>query len=244
MQKWVFIILGVLLAALLTTYLYISLFIGQADDCVSIYLKSDDKVEVAQRNWLVFTPKNQPVRAGFAFYPGGFVDAKAYARTGFSLASNGVLTVILPVPLRIAWLNRNEASNVIAAFPKISNWFVGGHSLGGILASFYSRENTKRLKGIILYAAFLPDKYKSKDLKLPVLSIYGTKDANATLIEGTKNNLSSNTTLYKIQGGNHAQFGSYTGSFFKDNEAAISREEQQSIAENETLEFIFSTLSQ
>ena len=62
----------------------------------------------AQTNgWLVFKPA-QPTDKGFIFYPGGLVDAQAYAPLARQIAERGILTVIVPMPLDLAIFNFNE----------------------------------------------------------------------------------------------------------------------------------------
>lgn len=62
---------------------------------------------------------------------------------------------------------------------------------------------------------------------MPVVSIYGTLDGLAT--EENQNSkkelMPENTQYVVIEGGNHAQFGSY-GKQAGDNDASISAEEQ------------------
>jgi hypothetical protein len=71
-----------------------------------------------------------------------------------------------------------------------------------------------------------------------VLSIYGSQDGMAKMFESTRYNVSHNTTLHQIEGGNHGQFGYYGKHFIYDHPATISRDEQQSITETLVLEFI------
>ena len=66
------------------------------------------------------------------------------------------------------------------------------------------------------------------DYQLAVSSIYGTQDGLATgdEIVASRSLLPPDTWWTVIEGGNHAQFGWY-GPQSGDNEATISREEQQ-----------------
>ena len=80
--------------------------------------------------------------------------------------------------------------------------------LGGAMAANYAAENNNKVKGVVLFAAYptkqLPD-------NLIEISIYGTEDKvlnNEKYIEG-KNFSSNNLKELTIEGGNHAQFGSY-----------------------------------
>jgi hypothetical protein len=50
--------------------------------------------------------------------------------------------------------------------------------------------------------------------------------------------VSQNTTLHRIEGGNHGQFGYYGKHILPDRPATITREEQQAVTEKLALEFI------
>lgn len=69
------------------------------------------------------------------------------------------------------------------------------------------------------------DSLKTKNI--PAVSIYGTNDGLAAgdKLEDSRELLLPDTNFIAIQGGNHAQFGSY-GPQAGDNEASISPEEQ------------------
>ena len=57
----------------------------------------------APQGWLVFNP-GTPNGSGLVFYPGGLVDAAAYAPLAQALADRGTLVVIPPMPLELAVL--------------------------------------------------------------------------------------------------------------------------------------------
>src|SRR5512135_1218189 len=50
------------------------------------------------QGWYVFKP-TQPGDTGMIFYPGGLVDPAAYAPLMKSLSDQGIMTVIVPMPL-------------------------------------------------------------------------------------------------------------------------------------------------
>ncbi|MCD8075289.1 MAG: hypothetical protein LUF27_09725 [Lachnospiraceae bacterium] len=65
----------------------------------------------------------------------------------------------------------NRADDVMKEYD-YEHWYISGHSLGGAMAASYAAENTDKLDGVILPAA-----YATKDLgDLAVLSIYGSND--------------------------------------------------------------------
>ncbi len=100
-------------------------------------LQSDVKVQVGTGPWITFTPVGVQPTTGFIFYPGGHVDARAYAPMLRQIAERGDLVVLVPMPLNLAVFGVNRADQVIAAHPEIEHWVIGGHSLGGAMASAY-----------------------------------------------------------------------------------------------------------
>jgi dienelactone hydrolase len=191
-------------------------------------LESDGLVQVEQGEWYVFRPVEQTPEAGVIIYPGGRVDPRSYAPTARALAEEGYLTVIVPMPLNLAVFNPGAAAEVMAAFPEVTTWAVGGHSLGGAMAANFAYQNPALLDGLFLWAAYPASSDDLSGQDLNVVSIYGTLDGLATgdKIDASRPLLPEDTTWAAIEGGNHAQFGWY-GDQPGDNPATISREEQQ-----------------
>jgi len=132
------------------------------------------------------------------------------------------------MPLNLAVLNPGAAHDVIAAYPQIQRWAVGGHSLGGAMAANFAKNNPEAVQGLVLWAAYPASSDDLSASSLSVLSIYGTLDGLATgeKINASRALLPEDTTYVPIEGGNHAQFGWY-GEQSGDNTAAITRQVQQ-----------------
>lgn len=193
-------------------------------------LSSDGKVSVENGRWLVFSPTEKDATVGYIFYQGGRVDYRAYAPYARALAEQGVQVVIPRMPFNFAVFGLNQAEEVIQAYPDISEWVIGGHSLGGAMAANYLSNHQDELAGLILLAAYpsTADDLSMFDGK--VISISGALDGLATpdKIQASRILLPPSTTWVEIEGGNHAQFGWY-GPQKGDHDALISREEQQSV---------------
>ncbi|MDH4137642.1 MAG: alpha/beta hydrolase, partial [Anaerolineae bacterium] len=120
------------------------------------------------------------------------------------------------------------AAGVMAAFPEVERWVVGGHSLGGAMAARFAHRQPSAVQGLVLWASYpsASDDLSARDLV--VASIYGTRDGLATgeKIAASRPLLPAETRWMAIAGGNHAQFGWY-GPQSGDNPATISREAQQ-----------------
>ena len=191
-------------------------------------LQSDDQVQVETEPWLIFRPDGDEPAVGLVLYPGARVDPRAYAPTARAIASGGYLVVIAPMPLNLAFFAPDQAAEVMAAFPEIERWAVGGHSLGGAMAARFSYKNPDGVEGLVLWAAYPASTDDLSDYSIAVTSIYGTMDGLATgsKIAASRPLLPSSTAWAAIEGGNHAQFGWY-GEQSGDGIATISREEQQ-----------------
>ena len=178
-----------------------------------------ERMERLEDGSLVFYPAAYD--SAVIFYPGGKVEVLAYIPLMESLAREGVLTVLMPMPFNLAVLAKNAAEGIPAQFPEVENWYMAGHSLGGSMAASFAAENTAWVDGLILLAA-----YSTDPVVLPVLSIYGSNDGvmNPEKYRQYRPNLPELTEQI-IDGGNHAGFAFY-GPQEGDGEASISREEQ------------------
>ncbi|HEY0603702.1 MAG TPA: alpha/beta hydrolase [Herpetosiphonaceae bacterium] len=191
-------------------------------------LQSDPQVAVQQSSWIVFQPAATTPTTALIIYPGGRVDERAYAPAAHALAAEGYLVVLVPMPLNFAVFAPDRASEVIAAFPAIRHWAIGGHSLGGAMAAQFAHAHPQQIGGLVLWASYPPDSASLAERPLRVASIFGTRDGVATSenIEASRPLLPQDTSWVAIEGGNHAQFGWY-GAQSGDLQATISREEQQ-----------------
>jgi dienelactone hydrolase len=206
-------------------------------------LTSDSQVTVSSENgWYVFSPANEPrPETGFIFYPGGKVDYRAYAPVLKMIAAKGYFVVVMPVKLNLAFFDIDAAAPIEAAYPEIQNWFVGGHSLGGVAAASYAAKHPE-IRGVVFFASYPADDSLKKN-GTKVISIYGTKDGLATgeKIDASRALLPTDAKFVPIEGGNHGQFGSY-GPQAGDNPAGISPEEQWTQTADATAAFFSSVI--
>lgn len=202
-------------------------------------LISTDSVSVQTGKWLIFEPIRTPATTGYIVYPGGRVDYRAYAPMASALAQEGYLVVIPRMPLNLAVFGINEAADVIAGHPEINKWVIGGHSLGGSMAASYVYEHPDQIDGLVLLASYPADSNNLSNYTGAALSLSGSLDGLATPDKTghSMGLLPDSTRWVKIEGGNHAQFGWY-GPQKGDNPAIISRNEQQAIVIQSTLELL------
>ncbi len=220
----------------LTVFVNVS---GQASAAADAATQTDAQVQVKTARWLEFRPIGQTPRAGLIFYPGGLVHPEAYSPLARAIAAQGYLVVIPPMPLNLAVFASDRASEVMAAYPEIRRWAVGGHSLGGAMAARYAYQHPGAVAGLALWAAYPEASASLADRPLQVVSVYGTRDGLATLdkIEASRPNLPPTTRYVAIEGGNHAQFGDY-GPQRGDQPAAISADAQHAQVVTATVELL------
>ncbi len=191
-------------------------------------LDSDAVVAVTQDAWMTFSPVGDQPTAGLVFYPGGRVDPRSYAPLARSIATEGFLVVVVPMPLNLAFFAPMRADAVMSTYGGVATWAIGGHSLGGAMAARYAYEREGVVDALILWAAYpaATDDLSSRS-DLAALSLYGTQDGlmTATDLATSRPLMPEHTCWVPIEGGNHAQFGDY-GAQGRDNAAAISLADQ------------------
>ena len=84
--------------------------------------------------------KSENATKGLIFYPGGKVEYTAYLPLMESLAQKGILCVLVKMPFNLAVFDVNAADGIREMFPEITDWYIGGHSLGGSMAAASRRE--------------------------------------------------------------------------------------------------------
>ncbi len=231
-------------AAICAGYIYLSSTGYKADGAAQAALEGGSGVSVTWpvQDIVVFMPEEP--KAGLVFYPGGRVEHTAYAPLLLALAQEGVACVLPEMPLDLAVLDMDAADGAQQTVPGIDDWYLGGHSLGGAMAASYAAQNSDAYDGLILLAAYSTEDLDETDIK--VISLYGSEDGvlNMESYRECRTNLPDNTVEVILEGGNHAQFGSY-GPQAGDGAAAVSRAEQTAwaveIISREILESVEST---
>lgn len=210
-KRKIFIILTTIITLLLVLILNIFLYIGDyyegdiqaIDACTN---NNDIEYKIVDDN-IIYEVEN-PI-FGLIFYPGGKVEYNSYIPLMEELASKGVLCVILKMPLNLAILDIDAADGILDMYPEVDNWYVGGHSLGGSIASMYVKDHLSEFKGVILLGSYLNADLSKDNLK--VISIYGSEDKvlNHNKYLENKKYLPNDFIEVIIDGGCHSYFGMY-----------------------------------
>lgn len=181
------------------------------------------------------------VKAGVIFYPGAKVENTAYSYYAKHLAEAGYDVFIPYMTLNFPLLDKGISGKIINENPVIKQWYVGGHSLGGVAAAMFVKEHEHLVDGLILFASYPSGGSDLSASDIDVLSLYAERDGLTTVqnIEGSKQLLPASTRFVEIKGGNHAQFGLY-GEQKGDEQATISALEQQQFIIDETVQWLHS----
>jgi pimeloyl-ACP methyl ester carboxylesterase len=208
-----------------TFFIYVSDYY-RADDVAIAAMQSDAAIKVQDN--LILLSSTTPSDTALIFYPGAKVEAFAYLPILEKIKQScGISCILVKMPFNMAIFDVNAADKIMDQFPEIKNWYIGGHSMGGAMASDYASKHQEKVKGLILLGAYIYGDYPSES----ALTVYGTFNTSvAQKINYTEN-------IVVIEGGNHAQFGNY-GKQMGDPDATISSEEQQDIAVEAIKEFL------
>jgi pimeloyl-ACP methyl ester carboxylesterase len=157
---------------------------------------------------IVLTPASGATGTGLVFLAGAHIDPAAYAYKLSGLADAGVTVVIARPILNLAILDWRPLRIFTGLAPGVATWYVGGHSLGGVRACQYAKDDYA-VAGVVLVGS-----YCSADLSessIPVLSVAGSRDglSTQTKIRDAARLLPVDAQFVEITGADHASFGDY-----------------------------------
>lgn len=218
------VLVGVVLLSMVSFLVYASNYY-KAEDLALEWLEKDSEIVVMDNFTII--PAAEPSDTALVFYPGAKVEAVSYLPLLESLKERGISSVLVEMPFNMALFDSKAADQVFELLPEIENWYIGGHSMGGAMASSYASNNSDKVEGLILLGAYIYGDYPPEK----AITIYGSFNSNL------EKNIDYTANIVLIEGGNHAQFGNY-GAQKGDPLATISSQEQQDIAVQAILEFI------
>lgn len=227
-KKRIKLVIAIFLAVVLISvgsFLIYASYFYEAED-IAVELMEDDK-DIKVVDNLTLVKAEEPANTAMIFYPGAKVESIAYLPMLEKLKENGITSIIVEIPFNMAIFDSDAADDVFELFPEVENWYIGGHSMGGAMASSYASENKEKVEGLILLGAYVYGEYPPEK----ALTIYGSFNSDL------EKNIDYTENIIIIEGGNHAQFGNY-GEQKGDPAATISSEKQQDIAVQAILKFI------
>lgn len=236
MKKWqkrLFWFLGVFVLVILVGLFYIkTITYTPTTMAIEVSKKATNENDVLFFNG----DKDKPA---LIFYQGALVESASYSIWAEKVAEAGFSVYLVKEPLNLAVLGQNKAKQVVRS-NHLSNYVIGGHSLGGVMASrFAAEQDNNAVKGVFFLASYPDKKGSLAKFKGQVLSLTGTVDGvlNWQAYDQAKKYLPEQTVFEEIKGGNHAGFGSY-GEQKGDKPAQINNDEQQQEVADQLIDWI------
>lgn len=226
MKRWTKVLwslLVVILLALGIGYGTVKSKIHQPSAAATTALKTATKTT---SKYTFFKGDGKNKQPAVIFYPGALVEPGSYSIWAHQLAQKGYNVYVMHFPLDLAVLAGNQANAVPTKVRH--NYVIGGHSLGGVMASRYAAKHTSGLKGVFYLASYPDKKGRLDQTNVKGLSVTGSRDGvlNWSSYRKSKTYLPKSTQFVTLKGGNHGGFGSY-GHQKGDRQATISQAKQQ-----------------
>lgn len=179
---------------------------GEREQALEVW--NDPAVEISSDDTsITLTPTSGATGAGLVFIPGAKVDPWAYAYKLSGLVDDGLTVVITKPPLNLAFFDTHTLGDYTSRVSGVSDWYVGGHSLGGVRACMLA--DSPDVTGVILFGSYCANDLS--DSGLTVVSIAASNDLLSTQdkIMDAAPKLPTDTEFAVIDGANHASFGDY-----------------------------------
>ncbi|RMB61175.1 alpha/beta hydrolase [Tessaracoccus antarcticus] len=219
-----FALLGLVTAGFLV---WANVGVMQAEPGPLAAVESDPSITVVENpEAVVMSPTDQKSTKGLVFIPGAKVTAESYlSNLSGIVADDGVTVVITKPTLNLAFFDLRPLTTFTTLAPDVDQWWVGGHSLGGVKACQFAAQPD--VQGLVLFGSYCANDLSGSDL--PVLSLGGSNDGLSTpaKIKDASVRLPADAEFIQIDGANHARFGDY-GVQSGDGTATISSEEMRS----------------
>lgn len=223
-------VLGVL-ALLIVGVLFWANSVMMGDRTASLEVWNDPEIVVTSTDHsIVLSPAENASGVGLVFIPGARVDPYAYMYKLSGIVDETGATVVITRPtLNLAFFDARPLSALTVDAPEVNEWFVGGHSLGGVRACQLvdaPDAAAQGVVGLVLFGSYCANDLSDSGLK--ALSISGSEDGLSTpeKIASAAHLLPDNAVFVQIEGANHASFGDY-GAQPGDGEATIDSEQMR-----------------
>ncbi|MEV8254196.1 alpha/beta hydrolase [Rhodoglobus sp. NPDC076762] len=208
-RNGVIALVALLIVAIAAMLVWANVGVMQAEQGALDSVRSNPAVSVTENsNSFILTPTGDATGDGLVFIPGAKVSADAYLYKLSGAVAQSGLTIIVTKPiLNLAFFDQRSLETFTSAAPDVANWYVGGHSLGGVRACQYAEQPD--VSGLVLLGSYCANDLAAVDTR--VVSLSGSNDLLSTpeKIMDAADLLPMSTTFVPINGANHASFGDY-----------------------------------
>lgn len=191
-----------------------TVFAGERPESLKAWTDSEITIRHAESSFVI-EPADGGSDVGLVFIPGARVDPSAYLwKLSGIVAETGATVVITEPTLNLAFFDQRPLSTFTSEAPDVSQWYVGGHSLGGVRACQLAEAGTDaaadpEVVGLVLFGSYCANDLSDTDLR--VLSLVAGNDGLSTpaKVEASAGLLPADTVSVLLEGANHAAFGDY-----------------------------------
>ncbi len=199
----------VILALLIVGFLVYANIVMRGEREAAIAAWTNPAVSIVSTDHsIIMSPTGADSGTGLVFIPGAKVEPYAYMFVLSGIVeAEGVTVVITKPTLNLAFFDFRPLSAFTSDAPSVTEWFVGGHSLGGVRACMLADD--PQVSGLMLFGSYCANDLSA--MSLSVLSIGGSEDGLSTpqKIADAAPLLPAAATFVQIEGLNHAHFGNY-----------------------------------
>lgn len=228
-----FIIIGILAVFIVVILLYFNKAFPKALEI------AEGEMELVGKDYCFFGDKS----VGFIIFSGVKTDDRAYAYIAKLLHEAGY-TVIIPKQLfHISAFGTRHGMEIMESHPKVRQWILIGHSLGGMPASRIAAARPDKVMGIALLATFASTDLSGLDISAIRICAENDGIMNNENMDRFSGNLPSKSDKVMIKGANHQGFGAYDALSNRDGEASITWQEQNEQSVRLILDFFAGQLS-
>ena len=187
---------------------------GERPAALEAWRDPDVTIRQTERSFVI-EPAEGGSDVGLVFIPGAKVDPAAYLwKLSGIVAESGATVVITEPTLNLAFFDTRPLSAFTADAPDVAEWYVGGHSLGGVRACQLAATGADAaaeppVAGVVLFGSYCANDLSATDLR--VLSLVGERDGLSTpeKVAASASLLPADAQTVLLEGANHASFGDY-----------------------------------
>jgi hypothetical protein len=196
-------------------------FAAERDATLEVF--RDDRIQVSEADGSIVMQATEGAgTTGVLYFPGARVNPYSYLYPLSEIAASGVTVVIMDPLMNMALFDTRSIDELSLAAPKVSDWVLSGHSLGGVRACMLA--DHPDVVGLVLMGSYCANDISST--AIPVLQILASGDGliDAEALKASAQLLPPSTQKITLEGANHASFGTY-GEQPGDGIATLSRAE-------------------
>ncbi|CAB9496733.1 alpha/beta hydrolase fold [Seminavis robusta] len=206
----------------------------QAFNALATGVNNIDVVHVDDSYWAWITRDN-PRNVGLIWYTELWYDERAYSPIMQRVASSRYPVFLLDIPLSMPFLSPFRGDTVLRDYPEIDTWVVGGHGIGGAMASIFAqRRREEGVDGLGLFGSYPFPIFNDQSLTdIKAVSVWGNQDGKTKRVqwEDGRRYLPRTAKFIEVDGANHSQMARLQVDLVNGDNAPVNmtRDQQETI---------------